>query len=95
MRVALTLLLASVVIDQVGSRTYTVVWILFLFAFAAVPLTFLAGVLRSRFDRSAAARLLVSLDAGIPLRDALADALHDPSLEIVYWVESRDAGSTS
>ena len=32
--------------------------------------------------------MLVSLDAGIPLRDVLADALHDPSLEIVYWIES-------
>jgi len=86
--VALGLLLAAVVMDQVGSRSYTVVWVLFLVAFAAVPLTFLAGVLRRRFDRSAAARLLVSLDAGIPLRDALADVLHDPSLEILYWVES-------
>ena len=32
--------------------------------------------------------MLVSLDAGIPLRDVLADALHDPSLEIVYWIET-------
>ena len=85
--IALGLMLAAVAMDQVGSRSYTVVWVLFLISFAAVPLTFLAGVLRSRFDRSAAARLLVSLDAGIPLRDVLADALHDPSLEIVYRVE--------
>ena len=51
-------------------------------------MTFLAGVLRSRFDQAAAAKMLVSLDAGIPLRDVLADALHDPSLEIVYWIET-------
>ena len=73
-----------------SSRAYSVVWVLFLIAFAAVPLTFLAGVLRSRFDRAAAARMLVSLDAGVPLRDALADALHDPSLEIVYRLGERE-----
>ena len=82
--------------DQVGSRSYTVVWILFLIAFAAVPLTFLAGVLRSRFDRAAAARMLVSLDAGIPLRDVLADALHDPvARDRLLDREPSTAGSTS
>ena len=64
---------------------------LFLLSFAAVPLTFLAGVLRSRFDRAAAARMLLSLDEGVALRDALAQALHDPSLEIVYRLDDRDA----
>ncbi len=87
---ALALLLVAVVVDQVGSRAYSVVWVLFLIAFAAVPLTFLAGVLRGRFDRSAAARILVSLDAGIPLRTVLADVLHDPSLEIVYRLGDRE-----
>ena len=65
-------------------------WVLFLVSFAAVPLTFLAGVLRTRFDRAAAARMLLSLDAGVSLRDAVADALHDPSLEIVYRLGDRD-----
>jgi PAS domain S-box-containing protein len=87
---AVALLLLAVVSDQVGSRAYSVGWVLFLIAFAAVPLTFLAGVLRSRLDRSAAARILVSLDAGVPLRTVLADVLHDPSLEIVYRLEESD-----
>ena len=52
--------------------------------------TFLAGVLRSRFDRAAAARIVLSLDAGATLRDALAQALHDPSLEIVYRLDDPD-----
>ena len=34
--------------------------------------------------------MLLSLDAGVPLRDALAQALHDPSLEIVYRLDDRD-----
>ena len=87
--VSVVLLLVSVAADQLSSVAYSVVWALFLFSFALVPLSFLAGVLRSRLDRSSAARLLVSLDAGIPLRDALAQALHDPSLEIVYWLETQ------
>ena len=87
---AIGLMLASVLAEQIGSRAYSVVWVLFLTAFAAVPLTFLAGVLRSRFDRTAAARILLSLDAGLPLRDVLAEALHDPSLEIVYRLGDRE-----
>ena len=35
----------------------------------------------------ALARMLLSLEAGAPLRDTLAEALHDPSLEIVYWLD--------
>ena len=87
---ALTLLLVSVIGDQINSRTYSITWIFFLIAFAAVPLTFLAGIMRSRFDRASAARILLSLDAGVSLRDALADALHDPSLEIVYRLVDDD-----
>ncbi len=87
---ALSLLLATVAIDRLDNRAYSVVWVLFLVSFVAVPLTFLAGVLRSRLDRAAATRMLLSLDAGVPLRDALAQALHDPSLEVVYRLDSRD-----
>lgn len=93
--VAVTLLLASVVADSLGGRAYSLLWILFLTSFAAVPLTFLAGVMRIRFDRAAAASILLSLDAGLPLQDALAQALHDPSLQVVYrradekgWVDA-------
>ena len=88
---AVTLLLASVVADRLGDKEYSVVWVLFLVSFATVPLAFLDGVLRSRFDRTAGTRMLLSLDAGVPLRDALAEALHDPSLEVVYRLEN-DAG---
>ena len=86
----MALLTVSVALDQVSSRTNSVAWVLFLISFALVPLTFLAGVLRSRFDRAGAARILLSLDAGVPLRDAVADALHDPSLEIVYRLGDRE-----
>lgn len=86
--IAVLLLAFAVASEPIVSREYSVAWYLFLLWFAIVPMTFLAGVLRSRFDQAAAAKMLVSLDAGIPLRDVLADALHDPSLEIVYWIET-------
>ena len=88
--ISVALLTVSVALDSVSSRTNSVVWVLFLVSFALVPLSFLAGVLRSRFDRASAARILLSLDAGVPLRDAVADALHDPSLEIVYRLGDRE-----
>ena len=38
---AIGLLLISVLAEQIGSRAYSLAWVLFLIAFAAVPLTFL------------------------------------------------------
>jgi signal transduction histidine kinase len=58
--------------------------------FAFVPFAFLLGLLRSRFGEAEAVTLVVSrLGAGAgrsALRDALAQALGDPGLELVYWV---------
>ena len=60
-----------------------------LVAFGTVPFAFLAGVLRSRLARSAVADLLLGLSRGETLRGALAGALHDPSLEVVFWLPER------
>ncbi|MDQ5832171.1 MAG: histidine kinase, partial [Actinomycetota bacterium] len=57
-------------------------------ALLTVPLAFLAGLLRSRLARSAVATLVVELgETPEPgrLREALARALGDPSLELAYW----------
>ena len=53
------------------------------------PVLFLIGFLRATLARSAVADLVVELRADpVPsdLRDALARALRDPSLELVYWL---------
>jgi signal transduction histidine kinase len=53
------------------------------------PVLFLIGFLRARLARSAVADLFVELRADpgpAELRDALARALGDPSLELVYWL---------
>ena len=59
-----------------------------------VPLAFLAGVLRSRFDRAAAARMLLSLDAGVPLRDASPRRCTTPRSRSSTGSTTATAGST-
>jgi signal transduction histidine kinase len=62
-------------------------------ALAAVPYAFLAGLVRSRFFAAAAVSALVTRLAARPdggrVRDALAAALGDPSLEVAYWLPER------
>ena len=57
-----------------------------------VPLGFFAGLLWSRLRRTGASSLVVDLrDGGVDtLRDRLALALGDPTLEVAYWLEDRD-----
>ena len=55
----------------------------------AMPAGFLIGLLRSGLDMTTVGSLVVKLSGGLQpdqLQHALAEALHDPSLEIVYWV---------
>jgi signal transduction histidine kinase len=61
-------------------------------ALAAVPFAFLAGLARSRVAGAAAlSELVARLGAGpTALRDAVADALGDPSLEVAYWLPERE-----
>ena len=53
------------------------------------PVAFVIGLLVARLARSAVGGFLVELDADpapADLRDALARALRDPSVELVYWL---------
>ena len=61
---------------------------------AFIPVGFLVGLLRTRMARSAIADLVVELgETPTParLRDALANALGDPSLTVAYWSPAVDA----
>jgi signal transduction histidine kinase len=64
-----------------------------LLVFAATPYGFLFGIARSRVNRAGALSEMLRRmgDGGRAgtLRDQLADALGDPSLEVVYWFEER------
>jgi signal transduction histidine kinase len=56
------------------------------------PLGLVAGLARERLDRSAVADLIVELGGTLPpgrMREALAAALHDPSLHVVFWLPDR------
>lgn len=57
-------------------------------ALAAIPVAFLAGLLRSRLARSGVGQLIVELGERTPggrLSTAVARALGDPTVEIAYW----------
>ena len=58
--------------------------------FAVVPYVFLFAFVRARMLQGGAVGELVARVGGAPmpgeLRDALAEALDDPSLELVYWL---------
>ena len=74
-----------------SSVAYSVTWVLFLFSFALVPLSFLAGVapepLRPGIGRHACS---LSLDDGIPLRDALAAGAARPLARDRLLARRRD-----
>ena len=53
------------------------------------PVGLLVGLARERLDRSAVADLILELGGTLPpggTRQALARALHDPSLQIAFWL---------
>jgi hypothetical protein len=67
----------------------------YLCAAASMPFAFLVGLLRSRLQRAdAVADLVKRLGEAPPpgkLRDALAEALGDPSLTVAYWLPDQGA----
>jgi DNA-binding CsgD family transcriptional regulator len=61
--------------------------------YAAIPLAFLAGLLRTRLRRAALGGLVLELNESPPpaaVRSALARALGDPSLEIAFWLPGSE-----
>ncbi|MEU5696641.1 sensor histidine kinase [Actinosynnema sp. NPDC020468] len=65
--------------------------IAFALSLSSIPFAYLTGLLRRRFDRANVADLVVRLNNAEPpnVRDALADTLHDPTLQIAYWVPTH------
>jgi signal transduction histidine kinase len=79
------------IIDVLGlpGRIGDVAALLALIAFAILPFAFLAGLVRSRYSRAGAVGELIERlnnpEADRSLGLALADALGDRSLKLVYW----------
>jgi signal transduction histidine kinase len=91
--VAILLLLIVLVSAQAGgveSQALDVLWVMAMVPFALVPYLFLATLARARMIQSGAVGELMARLGETPrrgeLRDALARALGDPSLELVYWL---------
>jgi signal transduction histidine kinase len=61
-------------------------------AFMALPIALLVGFLRARLARASVGDLVLELEGTPPdgIRDALARALDDPSLEVLYWFPERN-----
>ena len=68
--------------------------LVFIAGFAALPVAFLAGLVRSRFFRAATVggviERLTHGRGGDGVEDALASALGDPSLAVAFWLPERD-----
>jgi signal transduction histidine kinase len=59
------------------------------FAYIAIPIAFLVGLMRTRLQRSGVADLVVELRSSprpAQVRDAIARTLGDPSLEVAFWL---------
>jgi PAS domain S-box-containing protein len=80
------------VADEVSDEAGEVLSLLVVISFASVPVAFLVGIMRTTLARASITELVVALQAGTPLRDALAAALRDPAVEIAYQV-GPDRGS--
>jgi PAS domain S-box-containing protein len=83
------MLLLSNALEPFAPGVAGVIAPVFVVLFTAVPFAFLFGMLRSRFARGSVAGLMVELQRGRPLRDALAEALGDPSLGLAFWLERQ------
>lgn len=78
--------------DAVG-RPLGHVELVFFAVLATVPLAVEVGLLRSQLARAAVAELVIELGQTLApgqLRDALARALHDPSLQVAYWLPEEE-----
>ena len=89
--VALVGLVASSIVATVSAYAGFVVELAALASLALMPAAFVAGVLRVRLARAGIADLAIAIGNGTPLRDALAEALGDPSLQLAYWSPERES----
>ena len=88
---ALAALVASSIARTVSETASLWLEHLALASLALMPIAFLIGILRTRLARAGIADLAIALGNGTPLRDALAHALGDPSLDLAYWSTERQA----
>jgi signal transduction histidine kinase len=87
--VALVLIAVGLLVANLGGPAAAPLRVLTFLVIGIAPIAFLVGLLQSRLARSAVGELLVELRSDLvasDLRDALARALRDPSLTLMYWL---------
>ncbi|MQA73837.1 MAG: histidine kinase [Solirubrobacterales bacterium] len=93
--VLMALLATLLFFDLAGIEVIESAYYVALIPFALVPYLFLAGLARARMLRAGAVGELVArvggAIAGRELRDELARALNDPSLELAFWIPDSGA----
>ena len=78
-----------VIVDPFSEDVAEAASLLLIASLACVPIAFLVGILRTTFARASVTDLVLALQSGTPLREALAVALRDPSVEIAYRLDPR------
>jgi signal transduction histidine kinase len=90
----IAVLLTAGVIGAFDGHTFLAIQRATLFVIGITPIAFLIALLDARLGRAAVGDLVVDLPtepAPGDLRDALARALRDPSLQLAYWLPDYDA----
>jgi len=91
--VAFALIVPWVVNDALGEPLGEWPDVALQLALAGIPVAFLLGLLRTQLARAGVADLVMQLGGPVApgaLRDALARALHDPSLTVAYWLPDAE-----
>jgi signal transduction histidine kinase len=87
--VAILFFLPAGIVDAMGGTVEGTLYEVGGAVFLAIPIAFLVGLLRTRWKRTRVADLVVelrSLSRPDEVRDAIARALGDPSLELAFWL---------
>jgi signal transduction histidine kinase len=90
--ICILILILTITVEPFSFTAGQVVGWISAFAFVAVPLAFLAGLLRQQLAHAEIDGLLAALSGSEPpsdLRLEIQRALRDPSLEIAYWSPSH------
>jgi PAS domain S-box-containing protein len=86
------LLLVAFTAGQLSDTVADLIWIVLFLGLLSVPLSFLAGLVRTRLARVGAARLLLETPDEPTLeeaQEAMRRALGDPTLTLSYWDGDR------
>jgi PAS domain S-box-containing protein len=92
--ISVGLLGVSIGLQAASQTAADVVSVVAALVFCAVPFLFLSGLLRSRLARADVGRFLVDTPDEPTAEEAqvrLRQALHDPTLELAYWIAERGA----